>query len=152
MPKATKSRQFDEKNSNSYGLSEQHCDDGSAQSPSYNTIEMRDAASEPSKVASATSLTASNSRDETVGQATAEANAQDETQPVATGTMSQKDGIATRFLQSINWMPPWCRYDPHNPPKFTLSMNILLAFVRNPYPFSVHMGSETSNVFNTNGL
>ncbi|KAI1812598.1 major facilitator superfamily domain-containing protein [Poronia punctata] len=38
------------------------------------------------------------------------------------------DGPMTRFLQAINWMPPWCRYDPDKPPAFTLGMNILLAF------------------------
>jgi len=41
----------------------------------------------------------------------------------------KNDGIVTKFLRTINWMPPWCRYDPNKPPKFTLSMNILLAFV-----------------------
>jgi hypothetical protein len=42
----------------------------------------------------------------------------------------EEDGtILTSFLNKINWMPPWCRYDPNKPPKFTLSMNILLAFV-----------------------
>ncbi|RYP77147.1 hypothetical protein DL770_007112 [Monosporascus sp. CRB-9-2] len=30
----------------------------------------------------------------------------------------------------LNWMPQRCRYDPENPPSFTLGMNILLAFVR----------------------
>ncbi|KAI1455616.1 MFS general substrate transporter [Annulohypoxylon moriforme] len=38
----------------------------------------------------------------------------------------------TSWLNSItnvlNWMPQRCRYDPENPPNFTLSMNILLAF------------------------
>ncbi|KAJ8105897.1 hypothetical protein ONZ43_g7245 [Nemania bipapillata] len=44
------------------------------------------------------------------------------------GEEGDRDGAVTRFLQTINWMPTWCRYDAHNPPKFTLSMNILLAF------------------------
>ncbi|KAI1438444.1 MFS general substrate transporter [Xylaria sp. CBS 124048] len=38
------------------------------------------------------------------------------------------DGILTKSLQAINFMPSWCRYDPQNPPKFTLAMNLLLAF------------------------
>lgn len=33
-----------------------------------------------------------------------------------------------RTLSILNWMPKRCRYDPKNPPKFTNSMNILLAF------------------------
>ncbi|KAI0388538.1 major facilitator superfamily domain-containing protein [Xylariaceae sp. FL0594] len=39
-----------------------------------------------------------------------------------------EEGAATRFLNAINWMPKRCRYDPSKPPKFTLAMNILLAF------------------------
>lgn len=34
-----------------------------------------------------------------------------------------------RILAVLNWMPQNCRYDPDDPPKFTNSMNILLAFV-----------------------
>ncbi|KAI1262619.1 MFS general substrate transporter [Xylariaceae sp. FL1019] len=38
------------------------------------------------------------------------------------------EGMVARILRALDWMPPWCRYDPQSPPKFTLSMNILLAF------------------------
>ncbi|KAI0007424.1 MFS general substrate transporter [Xylariaceae sp. FL0662B] len=37
-------------------------------------------------------------------------------------------GTVRRVVQTLRWMPKWCRYDPKNPPSFTLSMNILLAF------------------------
>ncbi|KAI0536454.1 major facilitator superfamily domain-containing protein [Xylaria digitata] len=62
-----------------------------------------------------------------IGYTAIETNGQDETRFIIPGTTTQ-DGIMTKFLQTINWMPPWCRYDPRNAPKFTLSMNILLAF------------------------
>ncbi|KAJ2980934.1 hypothetical protein NUW58_g6814 [Xylaria curta] len=45
--------------------------------------------------------------------------------PSVTTTQGQ---TVAKFLRAITWVPPWCRYNPHNPPKFTLSMNILLAF------------------------
>ncbi|KAI1421159.1 major facilitator superfamily domain-containing protein [Xylaria sp. FL1777] len=59
-----------------------------------------------------------------IDQATIETTGQDDTQSVTSETTIQL-GTVTKIL---NWMPPWCRYDPRNPPKFTLSMNILLAF------------------------
>ncbi|OTB10319.1 hypothetical protein K445DRAFT_70566 [Daldinia sp. EC12] len=31
-------------------------------------------------------------------------------------------------MRTLNWMPQRCRYDPENPPSFTLSLNILFAF------------------------
>ncbi|KAI1408324.1 major facilitator superfamily transporter [Hypoxylon sp. FL1857] len=31
-------------------------------------------------------------------------------------------------MRALNWMPRRCRYDPENPPNFTLSLNILFAF------------------------
>ncbi|KAI0474358.1 major facilitator superfamily domain-containing protein [Xylaria cf. heliscus] len=61
-----------------------------------------------------------------VGQATPEANGREETR--LESSRPAQDGFKAKFLRTINWMPTWCRYDPHNPPKFTLSMNILLAF------------------------
>ncbi|KXJ92129.1 membrane protein [Microdochium bolleyi] len=33
-----------------------------------------------------------------------------------------------QILALLDWVPKHCRYDPNNPPKFTHSMNILLAF------------------------
>jgi hypothetical protein len=39
------------------------------------------------------------------------------------------EGLVSTVLRIVNWMPPRCRYDPKNPPEFTLAMNILLGFV-----------------------
>ncbi|KAI0155384.1 MFS general substrate transporter [Hypoxylon sp. FL1284] len=39
-----------------------------------------------------------------------------------------KNGLLTKVINILGWMPQRCRYDPENPPSFTLSMNILLAF------------------------
>lgn len=39
--------------------------------------------------------------------------------------------LLAKAVKILNWMPRRCRYDPENPPSFTLGMNILLAFVRN---------------------
>jgi hypothetical protein len=33
-----------------------------------------------------------------------------------------------KMLRVLNWMPPWCRWDPENPPVFSVPMNILFAF------------------------
>jgi hypothetical protein len=33
-----------------------------------------------------------------------------------------------RVLRVLNWMPPWCRWNPECPPVFSLPMNILFAF------------------------
>lgn len=109
----TTSRHTDEKNSIPDDLLMQRHDDASAQDGSRNTIdigiEMTDAADSD--------------------RVTAKASGQDEAQPVTSPVITTDDGIVAKFLQTVNWMPTWCRYDPHNPPKFTLSMNILLAFV-----------------------
>ncbi|KAI5920969.1 major facilitator superfamily domain-containing protein [Camillea tinctor] len=37
-------------------------------------------------------------------------------------------GAMAKILSMLHWMPRRCRYDPENPPDFTLSMNILLGF------------------------
>ncbi|KAJ8131483.1 hypothetical protein O1611_g2143 [Lasiodiplodia mahajangana] len=58
---------------------------------------------------------------------TVEVSTKDEAQ-IDTPDMTTRDMAVVGFLQAMNWMPRWCRYDPQNPPKFTLSMNILLAF------------------------
>ncbi|KAI0802708.1 major facilitator superfamily domain-containing protein [Xylaria sp. FL0064] len=84
---------------------------------------MGDTGGDSSKGSSATPL---GSRDD-IGQVTVEAAGQDESQSLSSSTTTQHGAMAT-FLHTINWMPPWCRYDPLNPPNFTLSMNILLAF------------------------
>ncbi|KAJ3554837.1 hypothetical protein NPX13_g10504 [Xylaria arbuscula] len=62
-----------------------------------------------------------------VDQATNENAGQDETQPVTSSRTILRHGVAAKLLRTVGWMPPWCRYDPDSPPKFTLSMNILLA-------------------------
>lgn len=72
--------------------------------------------------------TAASADDEAdTGQAATEANDRDRT-PIDSSRTAQ-DGITAKFLRAINWMPTWCRYDPDHPPKFTLAMNILFAFV-----------------------
>jgi hypothetical protein len=34
-------------------------------------------------------------------------------------------GIMSRIWYIVTWVPPACRYDPKNPPKLTLALNIL---------------------------
>lgn len=43
---------------------------------------------------------------------------------------SRGKALLVKAMEILNWMPQRCRYDPENPPNFTLAMNILLAFVR----------------------
>ncbi|GAP83258.1 putative major facilitator superfamily transporter [Rosellinia necatrix] len=62
-----------------------------------------------------------------IDRATAEANGRDEILTATPGT-TRRSGIVSGLLNTLNWMPSWCRYDPDNPPQFTLSTNILLAF------------------------
>ena len=33
-----------------------------------------------------------------------------------------------RILNTIYYVPPWCRWNPDNPPKFTIYHNVLFAF------------------------
>jgi hypothetical protein len=33
-----------------------------------------------------------------------------------------------QVLHVLNWMPPWCRWNPESPPVFSLPMNVLFAF------------------------
>ncbi len=33
-----------------------------------------------------------------------------------------------RFVDTIYWVPPNCRWDPEEPPKFSMALNILFAF------------------------
>ncbi|CAJ2502984.1 Uu.00g103780.m01.CDS01, partial [Anthostomella pinea] len=67
-----------------------------------------------------------------MSQAAAETDGQDGPQPLPPTDTAQRDakerGILARALSALNWMPPWCRYEPQNPPKFTLGMNILFGF------------------------
>jgi hypothetical protein len=41
---------------------------------------------------------------------------------------SRKSERLQQFLAILNWMPPWCRWDKDNPPKFSIWLNILFAF------------------------
>lgn len=41
---------------------------------------------------------------------------------------SRGKALLVKAMEILNWMPQRCRYDPENPPNFTLAMNILLAF------------------------
>ncbi|KAI1160355.1 major facilitator superfamily domain-containing protein [Nemania serpens] len=107
-----KSRHADEINPIPDDILRQPHDDASTQERSRNTIDM------------AIEMTDAVDSD----RATAQANGQDELQSATSPATTAEDGIVAKFLQTVNWMPTWCRYDPHNPPKFTLSMNILLAF------------------------
>lgn len=36
--------------------------------------------------------------------------------------------VLRRVLNTLNWMPPWCRWDKNKPPEFSMWMNILFAF------------------------
>jgi hypothetical protein len=56
--------------------------------------------------------------------------------PSIRNTISEKrfDKIRNnRFLQIcwdiMSWTPPRCRWDPEHPPKFSMALNILFAFV-----------------------
>ncbi|KAI1153432.1 major facilitator superfamily domain-containing protein [Nemania diffusa] len=96
-------------------LSGQHRDDVSAQHRSHNAMEMRSDTVEADHAAVETG-----GRDQT--------RLMTSEMTTTTTTAMTQDGVVAKFLQTIGWMPPWCRYDAQNPPKFTLSMNILLAF------------------------
>jgi hypothetical protein len=48
----------------------------------------------------------------------------------ATGPSRKADG-QTFWRRAVNlllWTPPWCRWNPENPPKFGLPLNFLFAF------------------------
>ena len=42
---------------------------------------------------------------------------------------SKRWAIIGTIYQGLSWTPRTCRYDPENPPKFSLAMNFLFAFV-----------------------
>lgn len=86
-------------------------------SPSHTDMEMNDAAD----IERAGAEVKADDRDETRSVAAG----------IATTTVAENE-IVAKLLCIIGWMPSWCRYDPRDPPKFTLSMNLLLAFVRDP--------------------
>ncbi|KAI2640212.1 MFS general substrate transporter [Xylaria nigripes] len=115
----------DERNSlPNNSLGQDHGDVNAIHSEPHDAIEMKDAAAGPFKEAT----TIPSDSQSNIAQAAIEDHSPKENQHIITTVVPLDDGIVTRFLQSINWMPSWCRYDPNNPPSFTLSMNLLLAF------------------------
>jgi hypothetical protein len=44
----------------------------------------------------------------------------------------RKNGFLRRCWDIITWTPPRCRWDPKKPPKFSMTLNLLFAFVSNP--------------------
>ena len=52
---------------------------------------------------------------------TDDARDEDEKQPRPRGRLQQ-------CLDILNWKPPWCRYDPKEPPVFSIWINILFGF------------------------
>ena len=52
------------------------------------------------------------------------------------GPEANPPGDRTQWLpwRIFLWTPKRCRYDPSNPPPFTLGLNILYAFVCAPHP------------------
>jgi len=45
-----------------------------------------------------------------------------------------------RLFEVFPWTPPACRYDPDNPPKFSLGLNLLFSFVRQIRALSMNIG------------
>lgn len=45
------------------------------------------------------------------------------------GKKASGNSLAQQCRQFLGWMPPWCRWDPESPPKFTMSLNLLFGFV-----------------------
>lgn len=57
------------------------------------------------------------------------------TQEGSNGTRSSRlsviknNAFVRRCWSIISWTPPRCRWDPDNPPKFTMALNLLFGFV-----------------------
>jgi predicted MFS family arabinose efflux permease len=49
------------------------------------------------------------------------------TSPIDKST-SHEPSIWHRIFWPLLWMPPWCRWDPQNPPVFSMPMNVLFGF------------------------
>src|SRR5689334_11654960 len=43
-------------------------------------------------------------------------------------TSAQQSQWKIKILEILTWVPPWCRYDLHNPPTFSIWHNVLFAF------------------------
>ncbi|KAI1336475.1 MFS general substrate transporter [Xylariaceae sp. FL0016] len=84
------------------------------------TREMREEISRSPRRSSG--LTGNRNSDSATGQGTNGDSSENE------AYQADHPGVWAKAWRILNWMPPWCRYDPQNPPSFTLGMNILLAF------------------------
>lgn len=42
--------------------------------------------------------------------------------------MVKKPSVGRKFVQALTWCPPRCRWDPDNPPEFSMALNILFGF------------------------
>jgi hypothetical protein len=42
---------------------------------------------------------------------------------------SRKKGVLQRLWKVLTWSPKRCRWDPKNPPKFSMGLNLLFGFV-----------------------
>jgi hypothetical protein len=51
-----------------------------------------------------------------------------ETESIATTDAYSKPPSWRRIYTVLTWTPPNCRWDPNNPPKFSMAMNVLFAF------------------------
>jgi hypothetical protein len=45
----------------------------------------------------------------------------------------RNNGFLRRCWAVVSWTPPGCRWDPEHPPKFSMALNLLFAFVSWPY-------------------
>lgn len=52
----------------------------------------------------------------------------DDDEDNANGEKVVAHGKTRSLLGTIFWTPPWCRYDPSQPPQFSLFQNVLFAF------------------------
>lgn len=41
----------------------------------------------------------------------------------------RNNGVVRRIWEVVSWTPKRCRYDPKEPPRFSMSLNLLFAFV-----------------------
>jgi hypothetical protein len=48
----------------------------------------------------------------------------------------RNNGLLQRCWAIVSWTPSGCRWDPENPPKFSIALNLLFAVVSWPWPFS----------------
>lgn len=45
----------------------------------------------------------------------------------------RNNGFLRQCRAVVSWTPPGCRWDPEHPPKFSMALNLLFAFVSLPY-------------------